>query len=117
MYPLPYKEYCRVLQYASYAQAEVSSLLTSTDVIPPATGKLDKSRKLCSSKTKNNLAQDDGSLDNLIGCKLDHVDQIGMIWVQQFQRRKSYYKGLKTPAINLEVSDVFFVCLRDRLNR
>ena len=49
--------------------------------IPPAAENLDKSRKLWSSKMKNGLAQDDGSrtaTDSLIGCKLGHVNQIGM---------------------------------------
>ena len=52
------------------AHAKVLSLLTSN---PPlrATDNLDESRKLCSSKTKNNLAQANKSPDSLFRCKLD----------------------------------------------
>ena len=44
----------------------------------PATDILDKSKKLCSSKTKINLVQDDGNLESLIRCEFDPMNQIGM---------------------------------------
>ena len=63
-YPLPFKEHSTVLYSTAYdiycyAQAEVLSLPPSLRI-----DNLDESKKLCSSTTKNNLTQFNGSPDS-----------------------------------------------------